>query len=127
MTEEEDDRLAPTLEIDAETSSNGTRVLALRGELDVATIPHFKGALRSALDTNERPRLLVDLAEVTFIDSTALMTLLSVLRELNRREGQLALACRNPTVLRLFEVTRTVETFQIFPTRDRALGHLEAA
>jgi len=121
-----DEDLAPTLDIVAETSSEGTRVLALRGELDVATIPRFTQALDTALDGTAAPRLLVDLSEVTFIDSTALMTLLSVLREVNRREGHLALACRNPTVLRLFEVTRTAETFQIFPTRDRALGHLEA-
>ena len=125
--DDSDDRLAPTLDIAAETSREGTRVLGLRGELDVATIPSFTRALDAVLDGAVEPRLLVDLSEVTFIDSTALMTLLSVLREVNRQEGQLALACRNPTVLRLFEVTRTAETFQIFPTRDRALGHLEAA
>ena len=124
---EDSDELAPTLEVDVETPGNGTRVLILRGELDVSTVPRFKQALAQALDENPHPRVLVDLAEVTFIDSTALMTLLGVLRELNRREGHLALACSNPTVLRLFEVTRTTETFRIFPTRDGALGHLEAA
>jgi anti-sigma B factor antagonist len=124
---EDSDELAPTLEADVETHSNGARILTLRGELDVSTVPRFKQALGAALEDNPHPRLLVDLAEVTFIDSTALMTLLGVLRELHRREGHLALACSNPTVLRLFEVTRTTETFQIFSTRDRALGHLEAA
>jgi anti-sigma B factor antagonist len=124
---EDSDELAPTLEVDVETSGNGARVLTLRGELDVSTVPRFKQALRDALDDQPEPRVLVDLAEVTFIDSTALMTLLGVLRELNRREGHLALACSNPTVLRLFEVTPTTETFRIFPTRDGALGHLEAA
>jgi anti-sigma B factor antagonist len=121
------DDLAPTLEVEAEAHGNGTQLLTLRGELDVSTVPRFKQALSAALGPDARPRLLIDLAEVTFIDSTALMTLLGVLREVNRREGRLALACNNPTVLRLFEVTRTTDTFRIFPTRESALGHLDSA
>lgn len=117
--------LAPQLEV-VESRANGTRVISLSGELDVGTVPPFAAALRAAL-ADDDPRVVVDLAEVTFIDSTALMTLLTTLRELTRRGGQLVLACQNPTVLRLFEVTRTQETFSIFPTREQALGHLDAA
>jgi anti-anti-sigma factor len=121
-----DEVLAPHLDVVVDGPADGTRVIALKGELDVGTVPPFAAALQAAL-ADEAPRLLVDLTEVTFIDSTALMTLLTTLRELNRRGGQLALACQNPTVLRLFEVTRTQETFQIFATREQALGHLDAA
>ncbi|MDQ6916070.1 MAG: STAS domain-containing protein [Actinomycetota bacterium] len=121
-----EDALAPQLEVVVEARPDGTRVIALNGELDVGTVPPFAAALQDAL-ADSAPRLLVDLAEVTFIDSTALMTLLTTLRELHRRGGQLVLACQNPTVLRLFEVTRTQETFAIFPTREQAQGHLDAA
>jgi anti-sigma B factor antagonist len=120
------DSLAPQLDVVAETRPGGTRVLTLRGELDVATVPPFGSALDAAL-TDSAMAVLVDLTHVTFIDSTALMTLLNALRELHRRGGELVIACQNPTVLRLFEVTRTVETFQIFATRSQALGYLEAA
>ena len=125
--EDTDDLMAPQLDVATESLGNGTRVLALRGELDVATMPSLDEALAGAVRTDGTPRLLMDLSEVTFIDSTALMRLLTALRELNRRGGRMVLACSNPTVLRLFEVTRTDETFEIFPTRDRALGRLEAA
>jgi anti-sigma B factor antagonist len=124
--DEKDDRLAPQLDVVVETRPDRTWVIALRGELDVATIPAFSAALDDARAKSARC-VLVDLGEVTFIDSTALMRLLTALRDQQQSGGQLVLACHNPTVLRLFEVTGTDETFQIFPTRERALGHLEAA
>jgi anti-sigma B factor antagonist len=121
-----DEVLAPQLDVVVEIRPDTTRVIALSGELDVGTVPPFAAALQEALAA-QATGLVVDLSEVTFIDSTALMTLLTTLRELNRRGGRLVLACSNPTVLRLFEVTRTQGTFAIFPTRERALGHIEAA
>src|SRR3954452_7288308 len=125
--DDRDDLMAPQLHVVTESLGNGTRVVALRGELDVATIPSLDEALSVAVRVEGTPKVMLDLSEVTFIDSTALMRLLTAQRELDRRGGQMVLACSNPTVLRLFEVTRTDETFEIFPTRDRALGRLEAA
>jgi anti-sigma B factor antagonist len=125
--DDREDPMAPQLNVVTESLGNGTRVVALRGELDVATVPSLDEALSVAVRVEGTPKLLLDLSEVTFIDSTALMRLLTAQRELDRRGGQMVLVCSNPTVLRLFEVTRTNETFEIFPTRDRALGSLEPA
>jgi anti-sigma B factor antagonist len=124
--DDRDDLMAPKLDVDTESLGNCTRVVALRGELDVATIPSLDEAL-GAVRVEGARKVLLDLSEVTFIDSTALMRLLTALREVERRGGQMVLACSNPTVLRLFEVTRTNQTFEILPTRDRALGRFEAA
>src|SRR3954466_11107723 len=109
VMEDRDDLMAPQLDVVTESLGNGTRVVALRGELDVATIPSLDEALSVAARVEGRPRVLMDLSEVTFIDSTALMRLLTVLRELDRRGGKMVLVCSNPTVLRLFEITRTDE------------------
>jgi anti-sigma B factor antagonist len=125
--DDRDDLMAPQLHVVTESLANGTRVVALRGELDVATMPSLDEALSVAVRVEGTPKVLLDLSEVTFIDSTALMRLLTAQRELERRGGQMVLACSNPTVLRLFEVTRTDETFEIFPTRDQALGSFETA
>jgi anti-anti-sigma factor len=125
--DDREDLMAPQLDVVMESLGNGTHVVGLRGELDVATMPSLDEALSVAARVEGTPRLLMDLSEVTFIDSTALMRLLTALRELDRRGGRMVLVCSNPTVLRLFEVTRTDETFEIFPTRDRALGRFEAA
>lgn len=113
---------APHLDVIEERPDAGTRVVALRGELDVATVARLRAALSSVVEDDSVERVVVDLVEVTFIDSTGLMTLLNALRRLVRRGGRLVLACSNPTVLRLFEATRTDATFDIVATREQALA-----
>ena len=122
MDASDSEPLAPQLDIRSETPDEGTRVVALRGELDVATVSTFRDALTPAADDPSVNTLVVDLVEVTFIDSTGLMTLLNALRRLVRRDARLVIACNNPTVLRLFEATRTDATFEIVPSREQALG-----
>lgn len=120
--EDADQPLAPQLDVHEENPTAETRVIALRGELDVATVGRLRASLAKATEEGAVRLVVVDLGEVTFIDSTGLMTLLNGLRRLVRRDARLVLACHNPTVLRLFEATRTDATFEIFPTREQALG-----
>jgi anti-anti-sigma factor len=116
------ERLAPHLDLSVKTPEDGVRIVALRGELDVATVPEFRDALNALAEDEAVACIVVDLVEVTFIDSTGLMTLLNALRRIARRDGRLVIACNNPTVLRLFEATRTDATFEIVPTREQALA-----
>ena len=122
--ESSDDRepLAPHLDVDTESPDPETRVIVLRGELDIATVPQFRDVLNRVIDDESVSRICVDLIEVTFIDSNGLMTLLNALRRMVRRGARLVLACNNPTVLRLFEATRTDATFEIAATREQALA-----
>jgi anti-sigma B factor antagonist len=119
---EDPDQLAPHLDVSVEEPDAASRVVVLRGELDVATVPAFREALNPLAEDETVQCIVVDLVEVTFIDSTGLMTLLNALRRVVRREGRLVIACNNPTVLRLFEATRTDATFEIVPTREQALS-----
>jgi anti-sigma B factor antagonist len=116
------DPLAPHLEVETFPGNGVAPVVALRGELDVATVPQFRDALNPLAEDDSVQCVVVDLVEVTFIDSTGLMTLLNALRRMVRRDARLIIACNNPTVLRLFEATRTDATFDIVPTREQALG-----
>jgi anti-sigma B factor antagonist len=118
-----EERLAPHLEIEEASIGDAARMIALRGEVDAATVPALRAALNRAVSA-DGSGVVVDMCDVTFIDSTGLMTLLNALRRVVRRQGRLAIACHNPTVLRLFEVTRTDETFDIFPTREAAVAHV---
>jgi anti-sigma B factor antagonist len=65
------------------------------------------------------------MTEVEFIDSTGLSVLLNALRRVTRQQGALALAVSNPTVLRLFEITRLDSTFDIAPTRQDAIARVQ--
>jgi anti-sigma B factor antagonist len=97
-----------------------TTVIAVAGEIHVSTAPEFSARLNDAIASG-RTGLVLDLSDVTFIDSTGLSVLLNGLRRVTRRNGKLAIVCTNPTVLRLFQVTKLDTTFDIHPTVDAAL------
>src|SRR3954453_13745255 len=60
----------PGFEIDDELLEDGTRVLTVRGELDLATGPVLGQRIRRPLFWKDVTRLVVDLTGVSFIDST---------------------------------------------------------
>lgn len=117
---------APHLEVSCEDVDASTYVIALRGELDVATVPALDEPLHEAIAEGKRG-VAIDLGELTFLDSTGLMVLLNGLRRLTREGGRLVIACHNPTVLRLFEITGTDRTFTIVDSREAAIQKLREA
>jgi anti-sigma B factor antagonist len=112
--------LPPSFEVSEEALSDQAHVITVRGELDLATASEFSRPLLRAIDEG-KTAVLVDLCDVVFIGSNGLATLLNGLRRLTRKGGRLAIATANPTVLRMFEITRTDTTFAIFPSRELAL------
>jgi anti-anti-sigma factor len=55
-------------------SRNGVASIALRGELDIATVPDLEGHL-APFESDGVSAILLDLRELTFIDSVALHSL----------------------------------------------------
>jgi anti-sigma B factor antagonist len=113
----------PKFTVVSEDVDDRTRVLTASGEVHVSTAPELAEQLNAALSAG-RSRIVLDFSGVEFIDSTGLSVLLNALRRLGRIDGALSLVCTNPTVLRLFEITRLDATFDIVATRDEALRHV---
>jgi anti-sigma B factor antagonist len=113
----------PKFTVECEDVDDRTRILSATGEVHVSTAPELAEELNAAL-TAGRSRIVLDFTGVEFIDSTGLSVLLNALRRLGRVAGALSVVCTNPTVLRLFEITRLDATFDIVATRDEALRHV---
>lgn len=113
----------PSFELGDERIDGATRVIAVRGEIHVTSAPDFATRLDEAISEGAAA-VVIDLSAVTFIDSTGLSVLLNGLRRVTRAQGRLALVITNPTVLRLFEITRLDTTFDIEPTREAALARV---
>src|SRR4051812_24710457 len=73
----------------------GRAVLRLAGELDATTCGLLRDALEAQLRAG-RPRLVVDMAELEFIDSSGLSVLAEFAVKAARSGGQLALAAPQP-------------------------------
>jgi anti-sigma B factor antagonist len=113
----------PSFELRDEQVDPTTRVIAVQGEIHVTTAPEFSARLNEAI-ADGIAAVVLDLSAVDFIDSTGLSVLLNGLRRVTRAQGRLALVVTNPTVLRLFEITKLDTTFDIQPTREAALARV---
>ena len=90
----------------------GETVLSASGERDVNTAPELREHLSRLINGGAR-QITVDLAEVSFVDSTALSVLVSALKRLRQADGDLALASPNPSVRRVFEITGLTRLFTV--------------
>jgi anti-sigma B factor antagonist len=110
----------PRFHLSEEDVDARTHLIAVAGEIHVSTAPEFSRLLSAAIGGG-KTQVVLDLSAVEFIDSTGLSVLLNGLRRVTRRGGRMAIVCSNPTVLRLFVITRLDSTFTIVGSRREAL------
>jgi anti-anti-sigma factor len=102
--------------------------VAVRGELDVATVPTLRTALDGLVDGGHH-RMVLDLAEVEFIGAAGLNGLVATQGRLRRAGGSLQLRAVPPQVARLLRITALDATFDVEgPNPDATLrSHLTRA
>jgi anti-sigma B factor antagonist len=98
-------------------------VVSLGGEVDLYTAPELKQELHR-LVSEGATRLVIDMSETTFIDSTTLGVLLSVVKRVRPEGGTVVLVCPDRNVRRIFEITLLDRVFAIVDTRDEAFAEL---
>jgi anti-sigma B factor antagonist len=102
------------------SESGDALVVALAGELDLYNAPAVRKALLEAAARRPR-RLVVDLGEVTFLDSTALGALVEARRALGNRDA-FALAAPGLEARRALEVSGLDRHFSVHDTVESALA-----
>ncbi|WP_447248523.1 STAS domain-containing protein [Meridianimarinicoccus sp. RP-17] len=92
--------------------------------LEASNAQSLRELLIGRIEKGEQ-RIVLDLQNVVFMDSSALGSLIGAMKRL-RPQGTLALAGATGPVLRLMNLTRMDKVFQFFPSRDAATAALEA-
>jgi anti-sigma B factor antagonist len=110
--------------ITEQTSTGSHRVIAARGEIDLYTAPDLKQVLTTAIDEGER-RIVIDLTDVSFLDSTALGVLIGAVKRLRTRGGALAIVNVDSSIAKTFEITGLDQIFTILPTRGDAIDAID--
>jgi anti-sigma B factor antagonist len=96
-------------------------VLPLKGEIDLHVSPSVTASLNAMIEKKPK-RLVVDLSDVTYIDSAGLAALIEAMQKVEAYEGKFLLAGLQETVRSIFEISRLDQVFQIFPDVDAALA-----
>ncbi|HUR76507.1 MAG TPA: STAS domain-containing protein [Acidimicrobiales bacterium] len=108
----------------AVSESAGHSIVAVAGELDVATSPRLQDAMTRLIEEGQL-RLVVDLREVTFLDSSALGVLVGARRRLLPEHGEVSVVCTDPRLLHLLRLTKLDEVFPIYDSVPAAVGATE--
>ena len=86
------------------------------GEIDLYTAPRLHSELAAVIaNAGQDMRVTVDMSGVEFCDSTGMNVLLSCLRQVRERGGELELAAPRPAVMKILQVTALDSVFTIVP------------
>jgi anti-sigma B factor antagonist len=93
-------------------------------ELDASNSSEFKRDITPILQANTK--LVLDLSQLRFVDSSGLGAMLSCLRQLTAKGGDLKLCGMSKQVRALFELVRMHRIFDIYNTREDAVKAFHA-
>jgi anti-sigma B factor antagonist len=82
------------------------------GEVDIASVSTLQEALGRELDAGHT-RLIVNLQELAYLDSTGLGCIAAARRRARDAGGDLVLACAQPRILRLLSITGLDQVFTV--------------
>ena len=107
--------------VSTEPYDSSITLVTVMGEVDVGTAPEFEEELAKAVDRGLGDGLVIDLSNVTFIDSTGLNALVRALERQRLAGGSLALVSADSRVAMMLEVTRLDRVLLRYPSREDAL------
>lgn len=96
-------------------------IVSVAGEVDLATAPDLRDRLHEVMD--DKPRVLVvDLLQVTFIDSTALGVLIDAWKQSETMGAAMRIVVSEPRILKVFTITGLTDIFTIRASRQEAIA-----
>jgi anti-sigma B factor antagonist len=98
-----------------------SNVLPLKGEIDLHVSPTITASLNEMIEKKPE-HLVVDLSDVSYIDSAGLAALIEAMQKVEGYGGKFMLVGLQETVRSIFEISRLDQVFQIFPDADAALA-----
>jgi anti-sigma B factor antagonist len=95
-----------------ERVDHGLPVIAITGEIDVATAPQLRESLHGVI-AQGHATVVLDLLGVTFLDSTALGVLVGGLKRCRELDGELHIVVTDARIRKIFEITGLNKVFPI--------------
>ena len=114
-------------DIKVEDADPGLAVLVVGGEVDYEVSPQLKARLMKAIKAGTR-RFVLDLTDVSFIDSTAIGVIAGAVERLDEvGGGSVAVVSTHEKVMQIFEITGLDNVLTVHSSREDALAALAVA
>jgi anti-sigma B factor antagonist len=118
-----------SFDLESTTADGSCAVIRVTGEVDVYSAPQLREHVVELVDQGVT-RIIADLRNVEFLDSTGLGVLVGSLRRVRAQRGSLALVAASGRIHELFELTGLINAFDLYPSIPAAIaadGHWQAA
>ena len=93
-------------------SKNGLMVCNIRGEIDINSSPSIKKTFDNLI-SKKTPKIVINLSQVTYVDSSGLATLVEILKNMRSYGGRMRLTNLSSKIKSLFEITKLEKLFEI--------------
>ena len=90
------------------------------GAIDLHVSPELRASLRRIIDEKKPKRLVVDLSQVPYIDSSGIAVLIGAMQSLEHEGGVFLLAGAQEGVRMIFESAKLDQYFRLFPDVESA-------
>jgi anti-sigma B factor antagonist len=102
------------------SEKQGASIVAFTGEVDLESSPAAREILLKCLESTSK--VIVDLSEVTYIDSSGVASLVEALQAAKKNGSQFSLAATSEPTRRVLELARLDKVFTLYDSVDDGLN-----
>jgi anti-sigma B factor antagonist len=99
-----------------------SQLISIRGEIDLHNSPELRAEILRLLSQAPLKKLILNLAEVPYMDSSAIAVLVEALQKMRKVGGQIFLTDLQPRVKGLLEIARLDSIFVVVTDEATALA-----
>jgi anti-sigma B factor antagonist len=101
-------------------ASSSPSIFSPTGAIDLHVSPELRASLRAIIDEEKPKRLIVDLSQVPYIDSSGIAVLIGAMQSLELEGGVFLIAGAREGVRMIFESAKLDQYFRLFPDVEAA-------
>jgi anti-sigma B factor antagonist len=101
---------------------DNTAIVDVSGDIDLASSPEVRKALLHEVRDNRRPRVVMNLSEVRYIDSSGVASLVEGLKASRDMGSRFILVGLSGPAREVLQLSRLVKVFEIYDTEGEALA-----
>lgn len=102
-------------------AENGVDVIDISGQLDAFTTPDVKAEFKKLTDARHY-KLILNLQEVDYVNSTAIGSIVAVAQQVRRRKGDLKIFGMKADIRKVFDLVGASKILEIFDTEQDAVN-----
>ena len=103
---------------------DGVKVISISGHLETASVGQFKDLFSKEIEENKQ--IILDCSKLNYLDSSGLATLVNIYKNLAVRNARMVMCGLSEGILRVIELTKLDEVFEISETLPDALAKVKS-